>query len=143
MEKLLIPSGRISARESYGRKGWSADLVSNAWGFSAPYWSRTISPCRREESGRPPIIWNITVIPGTRPLRENMPTVIREAVEFFTGYVFEGEDGRYLSGPSISPENAYIKEGEKRFFSNGCTYEILMIRELLEEFLEMASSCRI
>lgn len=63
--------------------------------------------------------------------REHAYPVIREAVEFFTGYVFEGEDGRYLSGPSISPENAYIKEGEKRFFSNGCTYEILMIRELI------------
>ncbi len=71
--------------------------------------------------------------------REHAYPVIREAVEFFTGYVFEGEDGCYLSGPSISPENAYIKEGEKRFFSNGCTYEILMIRELLEEFLELAS----
>lgn len=140
MEKLLIPSGRISARESYGRKGWSADLVSNAWGFSAPYWSRTISPC---PTGG---IWQASdymeYYRYTRDeafAREHAYPVIREAVEFFTGYVFEGEDGRYLSGPSISPENAYIKEGEKRFFSNGCTYEILMIRELLEEFLELAS----
>lgn len=138
MEELLLPSGRISARESYGRKGWSADLVSNAWGFSAPYWSRTISPCPTGGIWQASDYMEYYRYTGDEAFaREHAYPVIREAVEFFTEYVFQEEDGYYSSGPSVSPENAFLKDGKKRYFSNGCTYEILMIRELLEEFLEL------
>ena len=41
----LVPSGRQTARESYGRKGWVAEIVSNSWAFTAPYWASPISPC--------------------------------------------------------------------------------------------------
>ena len=44
-EETLVPSGRITAKQSYNLNGWVAELVSNIWGYTAPYWSSNISPC--------------------------------------------------------------------------------------------------
>ncbi len=143
IEEKLIPSGRKTARESYNMPGWSADLVSNAWGFSAPYWSRTISPCPTGGS------WTISAYmehyrysKDYNFLKTRAYPVLREAVEFFSIYVFpKGE--YYTSGPSISPENSFLYGNDTYYFSNGCTYEILMIRELFIQYLEASKELEI
>lgn len=136
MEQRLLPNGRKTAQQCYGRPGWTAELVSNAWGYSAPYWNKGLSPC---PTGG---IWQASdYMEHYRYgqeldfLRERAFPVIQEAVLFFLDYLFE-ENGFLTSGPSISPENAFLVNGEKYYASNGCTYEILMIRELFSEFLE-------
>ena len=45
IEEKLIPEGRKTARLSYGMKGWVGEIVSNAWGYAAPYWASPIAPC--------------------------------------------------------------------------------------------------
>jgi len=44
--------------------------------------------------------------------------------------VYQTESGKYTCGPSVSPENSFLYNGNARQISSGCTYEILMIREL-------------
>lgn len=137
IEEDLVPSGRISARESYGLPGWSAEIVSNAWGFSAPYWASPISPC---PTGG---VWILTHMwehyLSTRDvsfLKERVYGLLEEAAAFFAGYIFEDPDtGLLTSGPSISPENGFVVNGKTYHISNGCTYEILMIRELFSIYL--------
>ncbi len=133
----LIPSGRQTADVNYGYPGWVAELVSNAFGYTAPYWATPISPC---PTGG---IWILTHVfehfrfyPDKDFLRMIAYPMIREAFLFFQAYIFEKSDGTLTSGPSISPENAFIKNGHTYHISNGCTYEILMIRELCLLFLE-------
>lgn len=137
MEEQVIPSGRITAKESYGMKGWSADLVSNAWGFSAPYWSPTISPCPTGGIWMASDYWeHYLYTKDENFLREKTYPVLKEAVEFFVDYVFKNDGDKYFtSGPSISPENCFHIDGIKYYFSNGSTYEILMIRELFKQFI--------
>ncbi|MEI8200161.1 MAG: glycoside hydrolase family 95 protein [Eubacteriales bacterium] len=138
IEEDLVPSGRISARESYGLPGWSAEIVSNAWGYSAPYWSAPISPC---PTGG---VWILTHMwehyLSTRDvsfLKERVYGLLEEAAAFFAGYVFEDPGtGLLTCGPSISPENGFVINGKTYYSSNGCTYEILMIRELFSIYLE-------
>jgi len=139
MEEQVIPSGRITAKESYGMPGWSADLVSNAWGFSAPYWSKTISPCPTGGIWMASDYWeHYQYTKDEVFLREKAYPVMKEAVDFFLAYIFqEAGDEFYTSGPSISPENCFLIDGNKHYFSNGCTYEILMIRELFSQFLSI------
>lgn len=140
MEEQVIPSGRVTARESYGLKGWSADLVSNAWGFSAPYWSRTISPCPTGGIWAAEAYWDYyEYTKDIGFLRNRAYKVLEEAAEFFTEYVFPDKDtGCYTSGPSISPENAFDIQGESYYFSNGCTYEITLIRQLFTNLIKAA-----
>lgn len=137
MERRLLPLGRRTARECYGLPGWAAELVSNAWGYAAPYWDKGLSPC---PTGG---VWQASDYMehyrygrDMAFLRKHAYPVLREAVSFFLPYLFEDGNGRLTCGPSVSPENAFLKGGEKYFASNGCTYEILMIRELFSQYLE-------
>lgn len=137
MEQRVIPLGRQTAEKCYGLPGWAAELVSNAWGYAAPYWNKGLSPC---PTGG---IWQAADYMEhyryTRDkafLRKHAYPVFKEAVAFFLSYLFEDESGYLSAGPSVSPENAFIKDGKKFYASNGCTYEILMIRELFAQYLE-------
>lgn len=135
----LVVKGRQTAKESYGLKGWVAELVSNSWGFAAPYWASPIAPC---PTGG---VWILTHMwehylsnPDRKFLEKEAYPLIKEAVEFFEGYIFEDGNGYLTCGPSISPENTFTVSGSEKGcqISNGCTYEILMIRELFEIFLK-------
>ena len=138
MENRLIPNGRVTARKCYGYGGWVGELVSNAWGYGAPYWNESLSPC---PTGG---IWQASdYVEHYRYgqnrdfLRNRALPVIGEAVSFFLEYLFEDGEGHLLGGPSISPENAFLVKGKKYFASAGCTYEMVMIRELFLEYLEI------
>ena len=39
MEQTLVPSGKKTADEAYGAKGWTAHVTSNPWGFTSLGWS--------------------------------------------------------------------------------------------------------
>lgn len=140
MKDILVPEGRKTARGAYGLRGWVGELVSNPWGYAAPYWAVPLSPCPTSGFWALTQMWEHYRYTGDLPfLREEAFPLFREAAEFFTDYVFE-ENGFLTSGPSISPENSFTENGPaenspagndvKYQLSNGCTYEILMIREL-------------
>ena len=141
MEERVIPEGRKNAMYSYGKPGWAAELTSNAWGYAAPYWNKSLSPC---PTGG---IWQASdymehyrYTQDREFLRGHALPVLREAVIFFLEYLYEDVDGSLCTGPSISPENAFLVKGKKYFASASCTYEVTMIRELFGQFLEL---CRI
>ncbi|BCJ93262.1 hypothetical protein acsn021_08310 [Anaerocolumna cellulosilytica] len=144
MEKKVIPSGRITAKESYGLQGWSADLVSNAWGFTAPYWSRNISPCPTGGIWAADAYLDYYEYTGEVEFLINRAyPVFEEAAEFFTKYVFKDKESNYYTaGPSISPENSFEVQGTSFYFSNGCTYELTVIRQLFTNFLNMAGELK-
>lgn len=140
IRNVLIPSGRITAKESYGLEGWVAEIVSNPWGFTAPYWATPIAPCPTGGVWILSHIWEHGWYTMDREfISQCALPVMREAAKFFLAYVFETKqgDGVYTCGPSISPENSFVKEGKTYQISNGCTYEIVMIRELFEQLVTM------
>ena len=141
MERILIPHGREAARRCYGMNGWTGELVSNAWGYAAPYWNKALSPC---PTGG---VWQASDYAEhyrygqDEAFRmEHALPVLEEAVDFVLEYLFEGENGELWCGPSISPENVFAVNGKKQYASLNPTYEVLMIRELLTEYLELAES---
>lgn len=138
MEQCLVPNGRLTARKCYGYAGWVGELVSNAWGYAAPYWNESLSPC---PTGG---IWQASdYLEHYRYgrdkdfLEKRALPVIGEAVAFFLDYLCEDGNGHLVGGPSISPENAFLAEGGKYYASLGCTYEMAMIRELFLEYVEI------
>ncbi|MDO4276376.1 MAG: glycoside hydrolase N-terminal domain-containing protein [Eubacteriales bacterium] len=140
VEEDLVRSGEITAKESYGRAGWAAELVSNAWAYTAPYWDRPISPCPTGGLWVATHLWEHYQFTRDREfLEKQVFPVISKAVDFFTEYVFwDNTTGMYLTGPSISPENSFIGEDNKvHYLEIGCTYEVLLIRELYTVFLKI------
>jgi alpha-L-fucosidase 2 len=142
IEKRLVPSGRLTAREAYGLNGWVAELVSNAWGFAAPYWHVNLSPCPTGGVWVATHLWEHYLFTGDEDfLLTRAYPVLREAVEFFLDYLFEDpETGALTSGPSVSPENSFLVNGKPHTASLGSTYEIVLIREL---FAEYAATCSV
>ncbi len=45
MKQRLIPEGLKTARGYYGLPGAVAELSTNAFGYAAPFWGRTLAPC--------------------------------------------------------------------------------------------------
>lgn len=134
----LVPSGRITAREAYGLDGWVAELVSNAWGYAAPYWHSNISPCPTGGVWVATHLWEHYKFTQDKTFLEQYAyPVIEESVRFFIEYIFEDlETGYLIGGPSISPENIFEVNGKEYSFSNGCTYENIMIREIFNIYID-------
>lgn len=141
--KKLAESGQQTARESYGFSGWAAELVSNAWCYSAPYWATAISPYPTGGVWLLSNLWDHeNYIEDDKFLKEILYPLTQEAVRFFADYVFETEDGKLSSGPSISAENSFVFRGKPYQICNGCTYEITVIRELFCRYLEYSDKLR-
>ena len=143
MEQTIVPSGRMTARESYGLPGWSADLVSNAWGFTAPYWHTNLSPCPACGAWTVLHVWDHYAFSGDLAFLETTAyPMLRESAEFFLSYLFEREGDTLLhTGPSVSPENRFVApDGEPYSFSVDPTFEVLLIRELFCALLKAAKA---
>ncbi len=138
----LSPAGEVTARKTYGLDGWVGELVSNAWGYAAPYWASAIAPCPTGGIWILMQLWEHYQYSEDKEFLLNTAfPLIRSAAVFFNQYVFKDKiTGYFTCGPSISPENSFVHQGKKLQISNGCTYEILIIRELFSVFL---ASCNI
>ncbi len=136
MEHTLIPEGRKTAEKAYGMPGWVGELVSNAWGYSAPYWATPLAPCPTGGIWLLTQLWQQYLYTGEGELPERLLPLYQEAVSFFEAYLFE-QDGQLMSGPSISPENTFRAGGKDYQISLAPTYEILMIRELFLEYRQI------
>ena len=138
IEKVLLPEGRKTAAMCYGIPGWAGEIVSNAWGYAAPYWASPIAPCPTGGIWILTHLWEYYLYTGDLALLyKKIYPVYKEAVAFFKEYIFLDEKGNYLSGPSISPENSFQVERDSYQISVAPTYEILMIRELFDQYCKM------
>jgi alpha-L-fucosidase 2 len=133
----LSKAGTVTAKESYGLDGWVGELVSNAWGYAAPYWASPIAPCPTGGVWVMMQMWEYYLYcEDLEFLKEYAFPLMESAVKFFDAYLFLEKDSQYYTcGPSISPENSFIYKGSSYQISNGCTYEILMIRELFSIYI--------
>lgn len=135
ISRALVPAGRKTAAKAYGLSGWVGEIVSNAWGYAAPYWASPIAPCPTGGVWILTHMWEHYMYTRDKAFLKKIYPVVKEAAEFFIDYIFE-ENGVLTCGPSVSPENSFETDGEKYQISNGCTYEILMIRELFDIYLK-------
>lgn len=145
IEEKLVPSGRETAKLFYGLNGWVAELVSNAWGFTDPYWHVNLSPCPTGGAWIATHMWEHYLFNRSYEfLKNHAYPVIREAVLFFIDYIFTDPASGFLtSGPSISPENHFCVDGKPYSASLGPFYEIAVIRELFDIFLEASEILKV
>ena len=138
IENTLVPSGRITARKCYGLDGWAAELVSNAWGFSAPYWSPNLSPCPTGGAWLIQQLWQRYLFNmKDQELQDRIMPILYEAALFLSQYLFEVPEEKYLqSGPSVSPENTFVVNGEGFQASLSPAYEIAVIRDVFESYIK-------
>lgn len=145
IEERLVPSGQRTARTTYGLDGWTAHVVSNAWGYTAPGWSTAWGVHVTGGLWVASHLWEHFLFTGDKEfLRVKLYPIYREALKFFLKYIEKDpESGYYLSGPSMSPENSFVhdwKDPVEGSISMGTVCDTIMIRELFSSFI---SACEI
>ncbi len=128
----LRPPGRETARIHYGCGGFVAHHLTDIWGFTAPadgaqwgLWPMGAAwLCRH--------LWDRWLYGGDRDFLEKRAyPAMAEACEFFVDYLTEDGNGRLVTGPSLSPENAYrLPDGAQAVVCMGPTMDIAILTEL-------------
>ncbi len=131
IEELREP-GRRTAKAHYGARGFVAHHNTDLW--------RAATPVDGARWGLWPLgaAWLSTHLFehyafGGDPafLRKAYP-VLKEASEFLLDFLVEDEQGRLVTNPSHSPENAFLDEkGNEGVLCVGATMDFGIIRELL------------
>lgn len=122
----------------YGLNGWVCCHNSDIWRFNREattgvyaYWQvGGIWLCRH-------IYEHFCYTQDIDFLKEYMP-VLEGAFAFLKDWLVE--DGEYLTTmPSVSPENSFIFEGEEVSSGKGSTMDIAIIRDFLENIIELSN----
>lgn len=137
MERMK-PNGENTARKMYGCKGWVAHHNTDIWGDTAPqdmWMPATIWPMSAAWLSLH--IWEHYEYSGDKEFLRNKYHLIKDAGEFFKGYLMEDEKGYLVTGPSTSPENTYIlPSGESGTVCIGPTMDNEILYELFTAIIE-------
>lgn len=69
-------------------------------------------------------------------LEEYFP-ILKDSVQFFMNYMVQNSDGKWVTGPSSSPENIYITaKNQYGCLCMGPTMDIEIVRELFSNYLK-------
>jgi alpha-L-fucosidase 2 len=138
IEELREP-GRHTARAHYGARGFVAHHNTDLW--------RATTPVDGARWGLWPLgaAWLSTHLfehyaygGDTAFLRKAYP-VLKEASEFLLDFLTEDDQGRLVTNPSHSPENAFLDaQGHEGVLCVGATMDFGIIRELFGDCLRAA-----
>lgn len=137
----LAKHGAVSARESYGMRGWVANHQTDVWFYTAlvgaPLWG--MFPlggawCTQH------YIEHYRYTGDKAFLRERALPILQGAVEFLLDWLCEDpETGRLVSGPTTSPENTFeYDDGKRASLTMGPSMDQEIAWETLSNYLEAA-----
>jgi len=142
LETIIVPSGRQSARASYGLPGWVAHTVSNPWGFTAPgrasYWGLHVTGGAWIATH----LWEHFLFSRDIGfLRGHAYPMLKESAEFFLAYLAaDPVSGHLVSGPTSSPENNFSHAGKTYTNTMGTVCDSVLVRELFSICIEAAGA---
>ena len=137
----LMPSGRKTAQSFYGARGWTAHVVCNPWGFTAPgehpSWGATntggawlaLHAWQHYEFTQ-----DTTFLKGSYPL-------MKEAARFFLDAMIEEPGhGWLVTAPTTSPENEFfLNDSTTVSVCMGSTMDVQIVSELYDAVCQSAA----
>jgi len=135
----LRDAGRRTARAHYGARGFVAHHNTDIWRVAAPVDGARWGLWPMGAAWLSTHLFEHYAFGGDREfLRKAYPT-LKEASEFLLDFLVEDEQGRLVTNPSHSPENAFLDEkGNEGVLCIGATMDFGIIRELFGDCLKAA-----
>ena len=136
----LMPSGSKTAREFYGARGWTAHVVCNPWGFTAPGEHPSWGATNTGGAWLALHAWqHFEFTQDTTFLREAYP-LMKEAAQFFLdAMIEEPEHGWLVTAPTTSPENAFwLNDSTAVSVCMGSTMDVQIVSELYDAIRQSA-----
>ncbi len=135
----LAERGTETARELYGCRGSVAHHNTNIWADTAPEGVLDASP-----------VWPMGLAwlsldfyehylhTGDKEfLKNRLIPLFEKSIIFFNDYLYRTDNGLYITGPSLSPENSYYsKIGEIGAICMAPTMDSQILRELLSAYIK-------
>lgn len=139
--KDLSVHGAKTAQVVYGCKGWTAHTVANIWGFTAPSAGIGYGLFPTASSWMASHLWTqYEYTLDKKYLAETAYPLLKGNAEFLLDYMTESPDGKYLmTGPSISPENAFRYQNKSLCASMMPTCDRVLVYETLNACLQAAA----
>ena len=135
--KVMYPRGKEVASRMYGIDGFCCHHNTDIWGDCAPQDSRTSSTlwpmggawlCLK-------LIEHYQYTKDAEFVEEYMD-ILEDSVKFFINYMIKNDDGKWINGPSSSPENIYLNsENESGCLCVGATMDTEIIKDLFNGYL--------
>ena len=139
--KELMPSGRKTAQSFYGARGWTAHVVCNPWGFTAPGEHPSWGATNTGGAWLALHAWqHFEFTKDVDFLREAYP-LMKEAAQFFLdAMIEEPEHGWLVTAPTTSPENAFwLNDSTAVSVCMGSTMDVQIVSELYDAVCQSAS----
>ena len=139
--KELSMHGAKTAEVVYGCKGWTAHTVANIWGFTAPSAGIGYGLFPTASSWMASHLWTqYEYTLDKKYLAETAYPLLKGNAEFLLDYMAESPDGKYLmTGPSISPENAFRYQNKSLCASMMPTCDRVLVYETLNSCMQAAA----
>lgn len=141
----LSVAGARTAKDFYGCRGWvvhhNVDLWRSTWptgeGRAHPYWVNW-------QMGAPWLcqhIWERHAFSGRAAPEMGQYHIMRSAALFLMDYLTEGPDGKLVTCPSTSPENAFrAADGTEAAVSAASTMDIWLTRDLFRHCISASEA---
>ena len=137
----LMPSGSKTARDFYGARGWTAHVVCNPWGFTAPGEHPSWGATNTGGAWLALHAWqHYEFTQDTAFLQEAYPLMKEAALFFLDAMIEEPEHGWLVTAPTTSPENTYwLNDSTAVSVCMGSTMDVQIVRELYDAVCQSAS----
>ena len=136
----LMPSGQKTARDFYGARGWTAHVVSNPWGFTAPGEHPSWGATNTGGAWLALHAWqHYEFTQDTAFLKEAYPLMKEAALFFLDAMIEEPEHGWLVTAPTTSPENAFwLNDSTAVSVCMGSTMDVQIVSELYDAVCQSA-----
>ena len=136
----LMPSGRKTAQSFYGARGWTAHVVCNPWGFTAPGEHPSWGATNTGGAWLALHAWqHYEFTQDTAFLREAYPLMKEAALFFLDAMIEESEHGWLVTAPTTSPENAFwLNDSTAVSVCMGSTMDVQIVSELYDAVCQSA-----
>jgi len=136
----LMPSGSKTARDFYGARGWTAHVVCNPWGFTAPGEHPSWGATNTGGAWLALHAWqHFEFTQDTAFLRKTYPLMKEAAMFFMDAMIEEPEHGWLVTAPTTSPENAFwLNDSTAVSVCMGSTMDVQIVSELYDAVCQSA-----
>jgi alpha-L-fucosidase 2 len=136
----LMPSGQKTAQSFYGARGWTAHVVCNPWGFTAPGEHPSWGATNTGGAWLALHAWqHFEFTQDTTFLREAYPIMKEAALFFLDAMIEEPEHGWLVTAPTTSPENAFwFNDSTAVSVCMGSTMDVQIVSELYDAVCQSA-----
>ena len=134
----LMESGAKTARDFYGARGWTAHVISNPWGFTAPGEHPSWGATNTGGAWLALHAWQHYQYTCDTAFLQSVYTMMKGSAQFFLDIMMEEPEHHWLvTAPTSSPENAfYMPDGRTASVCMGSTMDVQILTELFNALIQ-------